>query len=136
MDGYDAVIDLEITANRPDCLSVLGIAREVATLYDTLLKMPRLSTLGAAQGGQVGNLRVTIEDAARCPRYCAALAEVQIAPYQPGCSSDWRGRCVRSTTASTSRTTVARVRYPMHSFDFDRLRDTNFAVRAGRPANV
>ena len=37
-DGDDAVIDLEITANRPDCLSVLGIAREVATLYDTLLE--------------------------------------------------------------------------------------------------
>ena len=38
--GGDAVIDLEVTANRPDCLSVLGLAREVATIYDLPLRLP------------------------------------------------------------------------------------------------
>ena len=44
----DAVIDLEITSNRPDCLSVIGIAREVATLYDATLRVPPVASLGAA----------------------------------------------------------------------------------------
>src|SRR5579885_1848467 len=40
LDGGDAVIDFEITANRPDCLSVVGLAREVATAYDAPLTLP------------------------------------------------------------------------------------------------
>ena len=40
LDGGDAVIDLEVTANRPDCLSVLGLAREVATAFDLPLERP------------------------------------------------------------------------------------------------
>src|SRR3954467_1756091 len=79
----DAVIDLEITANRPDCLSVLGIAREVATLYDTPLRLPATAPLPPADASRAGELRVTIEDPLRCPRYCGALAEVRIAPSPP-----------------------------------------------------
>src|SRR5437773_10287849 len=40
LDGGDAVIDFEVTANRPDCLSVLGLAREVATAYNLPLRLP------------------------------------------------------------------------------------------------
>jgi phenylalanyl-tRNA synthetase beta chain len=134
VDGDDAVIDLEITANRPDCLSVLGIAREVATLYDTLLKMPRLSTLGAAQGGQVGNLRVTIEDAARCPRYCAALAEVQIAPSPAWMQHRLAAAGVRAINNIVDITNYALLEFghPMHAFDFERLGGHELRIRAGR----
>ena len=58
----DAVIDLEITANRPDCLSVMGIAREVATLYDTALRVPPVAFLEAADVARAGDLQVTIDD--------------------------------------------------------------------------
>src|SRR5260370_4567225 len=47
LDGGDAVIDFEITANRPDCLSVRGLAREVATAYDLPIALPS-SAPGAA----------------------------------------------------------------------------------------
>src|SRR5437763_3866362 len=65
--GGDAVIDFEITANRPDCLSVLGLAREVATAFDRPLRLPstdadarvRLAELPVACADGV---RVTIED--------------------------------------------------------------------------
>jgi phenylalanyl-tRNA synthetase beta chain len=134
VDGDDAVIDLEITANRPDCLSVLGIAREVATLYDTLLKMPRLSTLGAAQGGRVGNLRVTIEDAARCPRYCAALAEVQIGPSPAWMQHRLAAAGVRAINNIVDITNYALLElgHPMHAFDFERLGGHELRIRAGR----
>src|SRR5258705_1335554 len=79
-DG-DAVIDFEITANRPDCLSVLGLAREVATAFDRPLTLPctdpkaavRIATVST---GTSDRLNVTIEDDELCPRYAAALAEV------------------------------------------------------------
>src|SRR3954447_23405731 len=85
LDQGDAVIDFEITANRPDCLSVLGLAREVATAYGAPLTPPSFDA-GAAtllrrvQTGESDRLRVTIEDEDRCPRYAAAIAEVTIAP--------------------------------------------------------
>jgi phenylalanyl-tRNA synthetase beta chain len=133
-DGDDAVIDLEITANRPDCLSVLGIAREVATLYDTLLKMPSLSILGRAERGQVANLRVTIEDAARCPRYCAALAEVQIAPSPAWMQHRLAAAGVRAINNIVDITNYALLEFghPMHAFDFERLGGHELRIRAGR----
>src|SRR5437899_9374204 len=74
----DAVIDFEVTANRPDCLSVLGLAREIATAYD--LPLVRKTAAGAPPPfldlatGESDDLRVTIHDEDLCPRYCAAVA--------------------------------------------------------------
>src|SRR5215217_6057709 len=77
--GGDAVIDFEITANRPDCLSVLGLAREVATAFDLPLTSPTVSANAAVRRAPVApgaahGLTVTIEDAELCPRYAAAVA--------------------------------------------------------------
>ena len=77
----DAVIDFEITANRPDCLSVLGLAREVATAFDLPLTPPshdagakiQLATLASGPNDRIA---VTIEDEDLCPRYAAAVADM------------------------------------------------------------
>src|SRR3954464_12365869 len=78
LDDSDAVIDFEVTANRPDCLSVIGLAREIATAYD--LPMRAASDLPGAlaelQGGPSADLAVTIEDEELCPRYAAAVADL------------------------------------------------------------
>src|SRR3954471_20507821 len=81
-DG-DAVVDFEITANRPDCLSVLGLAREVATAFDRPLTLPSTNTearvhLASVPTGAMSRLTVTIEDDELCPRYAAAIAEVTV----------------------------------------------------------
>src|SRR4249920_2845975 len=73
LDGGDAVIDFEITANRPDCLSVLGLAREVATAFDRPLTLPSPDAgaaiqLAAIPIGASARLKVTIEDEELCPR--------------------------------------------------------------------
>src|SRR5881296_2023151 len=62
--GGDAVIDFEVTANRPDCLSVLGLAREVATAYDRPLTLPAVNApiaLAATPIGDSDRLKVTLE---------------------------------------------------------------------------
>ena len=82
LDGGDAVIDFEITANRPDCLSVLGLAREVATAYELPIAPPstdpgarvRLATLPA---GASDRIAVSVHDDDLCPRYAAAVADAK-----------------------------------------------------------
>src|SRR5947208_8304951 len=74
------VIDFEVTANRPDCLSVIGLAREVATAF----QIPFTPTKAAASAtgsqeraiGASDRLKVTIEDAELGPRYAGAVADI------------------------------------------------------------
>ena len=84
-DGDDAVVDLEITTNRPDCLSVFGIAREVSTIYDTKLRLPLIDTTDQPTSTGAGAaMSVTIDDPDLCRRYVAAVADVT-----PGPSPTW-----------------------------------------------
>src|SRR5712671_5572164 len=81
LGGGDAVIDFEITANRPDCLSVLGLSREVATAYDLPIALPsadsgtrvRLATVPVSTSDRI---TVSLDDEELCPRYAAAVAEI------------------------------------------------------------
>src|SRR2546425_1871111 len=82
LGGGDAVIDFEITANRPDCLSVIGLAREVATAYDRPITLPSSDpgariALKKMETGSSDRVRVAIEDEELCPRYAAGVAEVK-----------------------------------------------------------
>src|SRR5437899_10012338 len=88
LGANDAVIDFEVTANRPDCLSVLGFAREIATVYDLPLRLPSAdpkAKLGLArvEVGESDRLKVSLEDDELCPRYAAAVATVS-ATTTPG----------------------------------------------------
>ena len=67
----DVVLEVAVTANRSDCLSVLGLAREVAALLDAPLRHPEVTVAPAASPGLQG--RVTILDPVHCPRYAARL---------------------------------------------------------------
>src|SRR5688572_16661148 len=91
-DGQDTVIDFEVTANRPDCLSVVGLAREVATIYNLPLTLPSSSPaakvrLNPLPVGAADALRVTIDEPDLCPRYAAAVADVT-----GGASPAWMAR--------------------------------------------
>jgi phenylalanyl-tRNA synthetase beta chain len=130
----DAVIDLEITANRPDCLNVIGIAREVSTLYRTPLKAPALIDLGPSDPSRAGELRVAIVDAARCPRYCGATATIHVAP-----SPDWMQQRLTAAGVRPINNIVDVTNYvllevgqPMHAFDLDRLVGHALHVRLAR----
>lgn len=129
----DGVIDLEITANRPDCLSVIGIAREVATAFD--LQRRRVATRALEPGGASLPLRVVIEDADKCPRYAAAMAEVAIGP-----SPAWLARRLEAAGLRPINNIVDITNYvmvelgqPLHAFDYERLEGAELRVRTARP---
>src|SRR5438477_3677591 len=74
------VLDVYVTPNRGDCLSIVGVAREVAALYDLPLHAP--APFASEPGGQTAQqTSVTIEDPDLCPRYAARLVrDVKIGP--------------------------------------------------------
>lgn len=135
----DAVIDFEITANRPDCLSVYGMAREVATRYGLPLRAPVLADLGPADPAVLGaDLRVVIEDPSRCGRYCGALADVRVAP-----SPEWMQRRLAAAGVRAINNLVDITNYvllelghPMHAFDHARLGGREIRIRLPQPGET
>ena len=132
----DAVLDLEITTNRPDCLSMVGIAREVATIYALPLTGP---TLNAAVPGREP-LPVTIEDDARdlCPRYAAAVADVTVAAAPGWMAARLEAAGVRpiNNIVDVTNYVMLELGHPLHAFDLDRLAGEELRVRLARPGET
>jgi phenylalanyl-tRNA synthetase beta chain len=141
-DG-DAVIDFEITANRPDCLSVVGLAREVATAFDCPLTLPSTDPtatvrLAAVPTGTSDRLRVTIEDDELCPRYAAALAEVAVGSSPVWMAARLQAAGVRPISSIVDITNYVNLELgqPMHAFDLDRLAGPEIRVRRATPGEI
>ena len=131
--GPDAVLDLEITTNRPDCLSVLGIAREVATAYHTELRMPAAEPPESdADGGDA--LSITIDDPDLCPRYAGALADVAVGPSPPWLARRLEAADVRpiNNVVDVTNYVMLELGHPMHAFDRDRLAGPEIRARRAR----
>ena len=129
----DAVLDLEITTNRPDCLSVLGIAREVATAYRSELRMPPAASGGSGPGAGDA-IAITIEDPDLCPRYVGALAQVTVAPSPPWLARRLEAADVRpiNNVVDVTNYVMIELGHPMHAFDLDRLAGPEIRVRRAR----
>ena len=136
-DGGDAVIDFEVTANRPDCLSVLGLAREVATAYDLPLALPSTEA-GAPRAARAGADRrvrprstVTLEDAELCPRYAAAVAEVTPATSPAWMTGRLQAAGVRpiSPIVDITNYVLIELGHPMHAFDLATLAGRELRIR-------
>ena len=129
--GEDAVLDLEITTNRPDCLSVLGIAREVSTIYDTALTRPPLADDEAPATESDRGVSVTIEDAELCPRYAASVAEVTIGPSPRWLAARLEAAGVRpiNNIVDVTNYVMLELGHPMHAFDLDRLGGAALRIR-------
>ena len=131
----DAVLDLEITPNRPDCLSVAGIAREVATMYGTTVTWPALAAPPPHAGDGEGiDLAVTIEDAELCPRYAAAVAAVDVAPSPAWLAARLEAAGVRpiNNIVDVTNYVMLELGHPMHAFDLDRLGGGELRIRRAR----
>jgi phenylalanyl-tRNA synthetase beta chain len=140
LDGSDAVIDFEITANRPDCLSVLGLAREVATAFDRPVRLPSSDPgaairLAAVPAGASDRLRVMIEDEELGPRYAAAIAEVAVGPSPPWMAARLQAAGVRPISSVVDITNYVNLEIgqPMHAFDLARLAGAEIRVRRAKP---
>jgi phenylalanyl-tRNA synthetase beta chain len=136
--GPDSIVDLEITANRPDCLSMVGIAREVATLYDTPLRWQASSFPAAGETAESGPLRVTIEDAELCPRYCAAIADVTVGASPAWLVARLAAAGIRSINNIVDITNYVLLEtgHPLHAFDLAKLAGPHIRVRRAAPGET
>jgi phenylalanyl-tRNA synthetase beta chain len=127
----DAVIDFEVTANRPDCLSVIGLAREVATAYDAPL-VPARPTAANLPTGESDRVSIAIEDPELCPRYGAAVADLSSGGATPAWMS-WRLQAagVRpiSPIVDITNYVLIELGQPMHAFDLETLAGRSIRIR-------
>ncbi|MFA6173326.1 MAG: phenylalanine--tRNA ligase subunit beta, partial [Kiritimatiellales bacterium] len=131
MGPAETVFELEITPNRPDCLSIIGIAREVAAIYGKPLKMPSIELKESSEPVEK-EVSVEVKDSGKCPRYTArVLKGVQIAP-----SPDWMKRRLEACGIRSINNVVDITNYvlletghPLHAFDYTLLKDGKIIVR-------
>ena len=143
LGGGDAVIDFEVTANRPDCLSVLGLAREVATVYDKPIVLPSTDpgapiALKPMPTGSSDRVTVTIDDAELCPRYAAAVAQVKIGPSPAWMAARLHAAGVRpiNTIVDITNYVNLEIGQPMHAFDLEKLAGPEIRVRRAKPGEM
>ena len=130
----DTVVEFEITPNRPDCLSVIGLAREVAATFDREFHLdpPRVRT----SGGNINDLaKIEIADGGLCPRYTARLVKnVVIKPSPLWMRERLRAGGVRPINNIVDITNYVMLEYgqPMHAFDFSCVDGGHIIVRTAR----
>jgi phenylalanyl-tRNA synthetase beta chain len=135
------VIDFEITANRPDALSVAGFAREVAALYDVPLRFQPAPPRDDAHPARLGPLSVRIEASALCPRFTAGLADVRVGPSPAWIAARLAACGVRSINNIVDVTNYVMLEtgHPIHAYDLARLAQTELRARravAGEPVKT
>ena len=128
----DHVVEFEITPNRPDCLSVIGLAREVSATYDVPLRLHEPVVKGGAEGNLVELLDVETPAADLCPRYTARMVRnVKIAPSPKWMRERLRAMGVRPINNIVDITNYVMLEYgqPMHAFDYRYVKGGKIIVR-------
>lgn len=130
----DPVLEIDLTPNRPDCLSIIGTAREIAAIENKKVTYPEISL--PESGGNISNFTsVTINDPDLCPRYAAALIfDVTVGP-----SPFWlQDRLISvglkpiNNIVDITNFVMMETGQPLHAFDFDRLAENRIVVRTAR----
>ena len=127
----DSIVEFEITPNRPDCLSVIGLAREASATFHRPLKLHEPEPHGC--GGSIAELvDIDIEDGDLCPRYTARMVKnVKIAPSPRWMRERLRNSGVRPINNIVDITNYVMLEYgqPMHAFDFSCVEGGHIIVR-------
>ena len=127
----DTSVEFEITSNRPDCLSVIGLARETAATYDLPLNVKEPSYKGV-DGDINSMLRVDIRNTEKCQRYCAGIVKnVKIGPSPRWMRERLRASGVRPINNFVDITNYVMLEYgqPMHAFDLRYVEGAHINVR-------
>ena len=128
----DHVVEFEITPNRPDCLSVIGLAREAAATFDAPLRLHQPVVKGGAEGNLAELLDVDTPAADLCPRYTARMVRnVKIAPSPKWMRERLRAMGVRPINNIVDITNYVMLEYgqPMHAFDYRYVKGGKIIVR-------
>ncbi|MCI7736338.1 MAG: phenylalanine--tRNA ligase subunit beta [Clostridiales bacterium] len=127
----DTIVDFEILANRPDCLSVWGVAREAAVTLGTKFNKPEIK-VETVPGRMSDFVHIDVQDTDLCPRYCARIIKnVKIGP-----SPMWMRKALAASGVRAINNIVDITNYvmletghPMHAFDMAKVKDQHIIVR-------
>ncbi len=128
----DQIVEFEITPNRPDCLSIIGLAREAAATFGTHLILHEPMVKGGADGSLADLLEVTTSDTDLCPRYTARMVRnVKIAPSPKWMRERLRAMGIRPINNIVDITNYVMLEYgqPMHAFDYRYVKGGHIIVR-------
>ena len=127
----DYIIDFKITANRPDCQSVLGVAREAAVVLKKECKIPQ-PVYKTAGGDMHSDIKITVKNSELCPRYLGRMVKNLRVKESP----DWLKRCVKSAGMRPINNIVDITNFvmletgqPMHAFDYNDILGKEIIVR-------
>jgi len=130
----DHIVEFEITPNRPDCLSVIGLAREAACTFRRPLKLHVPEVKGCGEN-IADHCDIEVEDPDLCPRYTARMVKnVRIAPSPRWLRERLRASGVRPINNIVDITNYVMLEYgqPMHAFDFSCVEGGRIVVRTAR----
>ncbi len=134
----DVILHLELTPNRPDLLSVIGVAREVAALCGGKPLLPR--TEMRSDDRSIEELvKITIENGEDCPRYCATIIRgIRLGPSPSWMQARLKACGIRPISNVVDITNFVMLEYgqPLHAFDFDAVAGREIVVRRAREGEV
>ncbi len=132
MDLKDKVVEFEITSNRPDCFSTVGLAREVAATYDKEFKYPEISLKNEIDGNIDEMVQVEIKNPELCPRYTARVVKnVKIEPSPRWMRKRLRANGVRpiNNIVDITNYVMLELGQPMHAFTIGNIDGSKIIVR-------
>jgi phenylalanyl-tRNA synthetase beta chain len=133
---HGAVIDAEVSSNRPDCLGMLGVAREVSAAYKLPLKFhpPKLSESSPSKASDA--LSVKIDAPELCGRFTARVirgVKIQPSPSWLKDRLEAAGVASISNVVDISNYVMLELGHPLHTFDYDKVRNHSIVVRRAKP---
>ncbi|MDQ3212832.1 MAG: phenylalanine--tRNA ligase subunit beta [Acidobacteriota bacterium] len=132
--GPVPVIDFEITANRPDCLNHLGLAREAAAIWGLPLRLPEFAPVEGRAPGAGESVGVELDAPDLCPRYCAQVFDVRVGPSPEWLRVRLEAAGVRpiNNVVDVTNYVMLEIGQPMHAFDLQRIEGRRIVVRRAR----
>jgi phenylalanyl-tRNA synthetase beta chain len=131
------VLEIEVTSNRPDCLSHIGVAREIAALYCRPLRYPPVQEKPSVSPERIP-FAIEIEDPKLCPRYVGLVLD----GVKVGTSPEWMqqrleaaGMRPLNNVVDITNYVLLEMGHPLHAFDFDVLRRAKIVVGRARPGD-
>lgn len=130
----DVIIEVGVTPNRPDCLSVIGIAREVAAVLGKRVNHPNYAV--SDEGDDIGKLAsVEVIDSDGCPRYsCRVITGITIAPSPEWLKTRLEASGIRSinNVVDVTNLVLLELGQPLHAFDYDLIEERKIIVRPAK----
>ena len=135
---HDTVFEYEITSNRVDCYSVIGVAREAAATFNKKFVLPEVPETGNAEKAE-DYIQVEVKDADLCPRYCARVVKnIKIGPSPKWMQERLAAQGIRPINNLVDITNYVMEEYgqPMHAFDYDTISGHKIIVRRANDGDV